>query len=212
MDFERSLLGKMQLWMVQHFFLHKKIPVLMDHNIWKNCMLWFITTCIFLWRKTSSTIHSCIFSEVTAYKIHTLKSDLESDDCKLNFEWRNVEVLWVNQIVLETIRPQNLGLIKWNQLILNIWCSDSNLVLHYQITTAISTAKIWDILTKLQKSSVFPWRYNRHTNSKSTKFIWVIVILILYNFYHRPRHESSNISKSNELCCFWRWSPCDWMA
>ena len=34
----------MQLWIVEHFFLHKKVPVLMIHNIWKNSALWFIST------------------------------------------------------------------------------------------------------------------------------------------------------------------------
>ena len=41
MDFERSQFGKMQLWIVEHFHLHKKVPVLMNHNTWKNHMLWF---------------------------------------------------------------------------------------------------------------------------------------------------------------------------
>ena len=31
----------MQLWIVEHFHLHKKVPVLMNHNTWKNHMLWF---------------------------------------------------------------------------------------------------------------------------------------------------------------------------
>ena len=42
MDFEKSPFGKMQLWIVEHFFHHKKVTVLMNHNIWKNRMLWFI--------------------------------------------------------------------------------------------------------------------------------------------------------------------------
>ena len=46
MDFVRSHFRKMQLWPVEHFFLHKKVPV-------------------FNW----SELH---FSEVTSYKIHTL--------------------------------------------------------------------------------------------------------------------------------------------
>ena len=37
MDFERSQFGKMQLWIVEHFHLHKKVPVLMNHNIWIVC-------------------------------------------------------------------------------------------------------------------------------------------------------------------------------
>ena len=59
-DFVRSQFGKMQLWIVEHFHLHKKVPVLMNHNIWKNCMLWFITTGTFLWRWKCTTIQSCI--------------------------------------------------------------------------------------------------------------------------------------------------------
>jgi hypothetical protein len=60
-DFERSPFGKMQLWIVKHFHLHKKVPVVMNQNIWKNHMFWFITTCTFLWRWKCSTIQSCIF-------------------------------------------------------------------------------------------------------------------------------------------------------
>ena len=61
MDFVRSHFGKMQLWIVEHFFLWKNVPVLMNHNIWKNHMFWFITTGTFLWRKKCSTSQSCIF-------------------------------------------------------------------------------------------------------------------------------------------------------
>ena len=32
--FCKKSLRKMQLWIVEHFHLHKKIPVLMNHNIW----------------------------------------------------------------------------------------------------------------------------------------------------------------------------------
>ena len=39
---------KMQLWIVEHFFLPKKVPVLMNHNIWKNRTFWFITTGTYL--------------------------------------------------------------------------------------------------------------------------------------------------------------------
>ena len=49
----------MQLWIVEHFHLHKKVPVLMNHNIWKNRMKVF----------NYSELH---FSEVTSFKIHTL--------------------------------------------------------------------------------------------------------------------------------------------
>ena len=36
MGFERSQFGKIQLWIVEHFHLHKKVPVLMNHNIFKK--------------------------------------------------------------------------------------------------------------------------------------------------------------------------------
>ena len=52
--------------------LHKKVPVLINHNICKNHMLWFLTTGTFLWRWKCSTIQSCIFPEVTSYKTPTL--------------------------------------------------------------------------------------------------------------------------------------------
>ena len=75
MDFERSLFGKMQLWIVDIFFLHKKVPLLMNHNIWKNPMLWFITTGKYLFVKKNVFNYSELhFSEVTSYKIHTLTS------------------------------------------------------------------------------------------------------------------------------------------
>ena len=67
MAFERSLFVKMQLWIVKHFFLHKKVPLIMNQKIWKNCMLSFITTGTFLFNY--SELH---FSEVTSYKIQTL--------------------------------------------------------------------------------------------------------------------------------------------
>ena len=50
MDFVRSQFGKMQLWIIEHFFLHKKVPVVMNHYIRLFQMLWFISTGTFLWR------------------------------------------------------------------------------------------------------------------------------------------------------------------
>ena len=44
MDFVRSPLGKMQLWIVEHFFPHKIVPSVMNHNIQFFQMLWFINT------------------------------------------------------------------------------------------------------------------------------------------------------------------------
>ena len=46
---------------VEYFHLHKKVPVVKNHNIQFFQMLWFITTGTFLWRWKCSTIQSCIF-------------------------------------------------------------------------------------------------------------------------------------------------------
>ena len=73
MDFVKSHFGKMQLWIVEHFHLHKKVPVVINHNIQFFQMLWFITTGTFLWRWNYSELH---FAEVTFYKIHTLEKNL----------------------------------------------------------------------------------------------------------------------------------------
>ena len=51
----------MQLWIVEHFHLHKKGPVVINHNILLFQMLWFISTGTFLWRWKCSTIQCCIF-------------------------------------------------------------------------------------------------------------------------------------------------------
>ena len=34
MDFVKSHFGKMQLWIVEHFHLHRKVPVVINHNVW----------------------------------------------------------------------------------------------------------------------------------------------------------------------------------
>ena len=52
---------KKQLWIVEHFHLHKKVPVVMNQNIQFFQTLWFISTGTFLWRWKCSTILSCIF-------------------------------------------------------------------------------------------------------------------------------------------------------
>ena len=70
MDFVRSHFGKMQLWQVEHFFLHKKVPVVLYRYL-------FVKKKVFNW----SGLH---FSEVTSYKIHTLtcyEQDIELDHC-----------------------------------------------------------------------------------------------------------------------------------
>ena len=63
----------MQLGMVEHFFLHKKVPVVMNHNIRFFQMLWFITTGTYLFVKKKVFNYSELhFSKGTFYKIHTL--------------------------------------------------------------------------------------------------------------------------------------------
>ena len=59
MDFVRSHFGKVQLWIVEHFCLHKKVPV--------YC----------------TELH---FSEVTSYKIHTLGKKSSSSNLKFQTE------------------------------------------------------------------------------------------------------------------------------
>ena len=72
MDFVRSHFGKMQLWQVEHFFLHKKVPVVLIKVF------------------NLSELH---FSEVTSYKIHTLivrivfVHFLEEFDVTINCFW-----------------------------------------------------------------------------------------------------------------------------
>ena len=65
MDFVRSHFGKMQLWQVEHFFLHKKVPV------------YYYTVIVFNFLE----LH---FSEVTSYQIHTLAPHVFSSN------WRGI--------------------------------------------------------------------------------------------------------------------------
>ena len=53
----------MQLWQVEQFFLHKKVPVVLYRYL-------FVKKNVFNW----SELH---FSEVTSYKIHTLIQQLK---------------------------------------------------------------------------------------------------------------------------------------
>ena len=62
MDFVRSHFGKMQLWPVEHFFLHKTVPVVLYYE----------------------GVH---FSEVTSYKIHTLVQELSNKKIEPKNEW-----------------------------------------------------------------------------------------------------------------------------
>jgi hypothetical protein len=65
MDLVRSHFGKMQLWQVDHFFLHKKVPV------------YYYTVIVFNFLE----LH---FSEVTSYQIHTLAPHVFSSN------WRGI--------------------------------------------------------------------------------------------------------------------------
>ena len=62
----------MQLLIVEHFFLHKKVPVVMNHNIQFFQMLWFITTGTFFVKMKVFNYSELHFSEGTSFKIHTL--------------------------------------------------------------------------------------------------------------------------------------------
>ena len=61
MDFVRSPFRKMQLWIVEHFFLHKKVPVVMNHIIRYFQMLWFITTGTFFEEKCVQLVRVAFF-------------------------------------------------------------------------------------------------------------------------------------------------------
>ena len=79
MDFE-SQFGKMQLWIVEHFHLHRKVPKLMKHNVWKNCMLWFITTGTFMWRWVafcrSDFLQNPYFSQAVEMRLTSAKLNM----------------------------------------------------------------------------------------------------------------------------------------
>ena len=62
----------MQLWIVEHFHLHKKVPVVMNHNVWKKSYV-MIHYYRYLFVKMKVFNYSELhFAEVTFYKIHTL--------------------------------------------------------------------------------------------------------------------------------------------
>ena len=62
----------MQLWIVEHFHLHKKVPVVMNHNIWKKSYV-MIHYYRYLFVKMKVFNYSELhFFEGTFYKIHTL--------------------------------------------------------------------------------------------------------------------------------------------
>ena len=79
----------MQLWIVEHFHLHKKVPVVMNHNIQFFQMLWFITTGTFVKMKVFN-YSELQFSEGTSFRIHTLIHTRKFDSqfyCPLDIEW-----------------------------------------------------------------------------------------------------------------------------
>ena len=62
----------MQLWIVEHFHLQKKVPVVVNHNIWKKSYV-MIYYYIYLFVKMKMFNYSELhFSKVTSFKIHTL--------------------------------------------------------------------------------------------------------------------------------------------
>ena len=64
----------MQLWVVEHFFLHKKVPVLMIHNIVYNIKIVCYDSLLHVpfCEEKSVQLFRVAFFEVTSYKIHTL--------------------------------------------------------------------------------------------------------------------------------------------
>ena len=103
MDFERSPFGKMQLWIVEHFHLHKKVPVLMNHNIRKKLYV-MIHYYRYLFVKMKVFNYSELhFSEGTSFKIHTLKWTVwrNRDTCRtilsIYFLWKKYTRTETNQ-------------------------------------------------------------------------------------------------------------------
>ena len=67
----------MQLWIVEHIFIHKKVPVLMNHSIWKKSYV-MIHYYRYLFVKIKVFNYSELhISEVTSYKIPTLVSKIQ---------------------------------------------------------------------------------------------------------------------------------------
>ena len=100
MDSVRSPFRKMQLWIVEHFFLHKKVPVVMYHNIqfFQICIMIHYYRYLFVKKKVFnySELH---FSEGTFYKIHTL-------------EWSSILSFWF----LDTpATPGGVSIVAWNK-------------------------------------------------------------------------------------------------
>ena len=71
-DFYESL-RKNAIWIVDHFFLHKKVPVLMNHKIWKKSYVMIYYYRYLFVKKKVFNYSELHFSEVTSYKLHTLK-------------------------------------------------------------------------------------------------------------------------------------------
>ena len=62
----------MQLWIVEHFRLHKKVPVLMNHNVRKKLYVMIHYYRYLFVKKKVFNYSELHFSEVTSHKIHTL--------------------------------------------------------------------------------------------------------------------------------------------
>ena len=74
----------MQLWIVEHFHLHKKVPVLTNHNIWKKSyvMIYYYR---YLFVKMNAFNYSELhFSEVTSYNTMELLVHVNLEYLKLD--------------------------------------------------------------------------------------------------------------------------------
>ena len=84
----------MQLWIVEHFHLHQKVPVEMNHNIQFFQMLWFISTGTFLWRWKCSTGSNfsqmkkqCWVIPSKSHRSIIIRPDLLLDNTRVVCDW-----------------------------------------------------------------------------------------------------------------------------
>ena len=95
----------MQLWIVEHFFLHKKVPVLMNHNIWKKLYV-MIHYYRYLFVKMKVFNYSELhFSERTSFKIHTLVSNKWVLNSLFSNQTCRALGIYLNQVYPATLDP-----------------------------------------------------------------------------------------------------------
>ena len=82
----------MQLWIVEHFHLQKKVPVLFEsEHLKKSYVMIHYYKYLFVKKKVFnySELH---FSEVTSFKIHTLAGNFGTPDTAVNHMRLNLHI------------------------------------------------------------------------------------------------------------------------